>query len=426
MSTLHRFTSRRVRFVTALMLIAIIGSAFNAMPYAANAQPMCPTDKIWSEEEQTCIELELDEEEPAEEPTVEPTATNEATEEPTETPADEPAETPAEEPAMESDEAETGDDSDAEATPGMDPNASFFLADWWEDLFGFEGSPAGPGLYVRDVLCDQVVSASDPIEEIIPNCRSMPSGTRDFDYDVFFNGTYTLSLPAYAYGSWTGSVPAGDLRIVSRYSMSAENYRTPFASCSGYIDNEDRTLAFDMSPQQLPRSGDHVLTGIPGNLAIYCAFFYIPILETEVTVDLIAYNCPQSVVDRNVTQYRDLVLECGVPSEAIEMQVLTSDGLRTGFTDFGLASFIGYTSGTFQVKEIVPEGYGVPYVFCIVMGPDGQTFKSRDMELFGNQYYVTVSDVPPGASVLCEFFNLPGEHPEPASEPPVTWRKAVD
>jgi len=300
------------------------------------------------------------------------------------------------------------------ASPTVDTSDQFFLEDWWEDWFGFD--PA-PGLAVFEGVCDHVIDPTDSLEEIWPRCRS-DFDTEDvphFTYDVVVNGR--LEWTSYNGGGfWSTNLPAGEYRIIARYN---DQYKPPFAACYAWRNDQDQPVV-QIGPQQLPISGEIIMPNVPAVANITCRFNYIPILETAVTADLIAYTCPQHVVDEFILNYRDLVLLCGLPGEEVEMQLVHSNGVANQFTHLGLASFDAVPAGSISVREVIPEGYGVPLVYCMVTGPEGQTIKQQDLEIIGNNYYVTVDNIPPGSNVICEFFNVPGETPE-FDGPPVTW-----
>jgi hypothetical protein len=309
-------------------------------------------------------------------------------------------------------------DEQSAPTTEADTSDEFFLSDWWQDLFGFD---APMGLHLWERTCDHVIAPTDSLEEILSRCRPHyddPAGAPRFTYDVFVNGT--LVWTSYnGGGSWGTNLPGGDYRIVARYD--AERFNPPWAACVAWDSEGDEPL-LTIGPGQVPSSGDLIVHDVPAGVhQMSCIFSYRPILKTEVTVDLVAYRCPQRVVDEFIVGYRDLVLLCGLPGDEVEMQLIHSGGVANQFTHLGLASFDNLSAGAIHVREAIPEGYGVPLVYCMVTGPEGQTIKQQDLEIIGNDYYVTVDPVPPGSSVLCEFFNVPGETPK-LDDPPLIQR----
>jgi hypothetical protein len=360
---------------------------------------VCPVDKIWSAAEGACVALD---------PTAEPTATTAPTA------TIEPTATSDSEPTIPVDDQTAPPTEVGGASPEASHNDQFFLEDWWDELTSFD---APSGLSVWEATCDQVIAPTDSLEEIIARCRT---GTQGFTYDVFVDGRLVETFYNGG-GFWRSDLPGGDYRIVSRYNL--EHYKTPYGACAAW-DNDQEEPIYIAGPGQLPMSGDLIAPDVPAEAdQMSCIFYYIPILKTDVTVDLIAYYCPQAVVDQHLVNYRDLVVQCGVPGPDVEMQVLhTREGGSVGFTHLGLASFTGYGAGSIRVREVIPEGYGYPLVYCTVTGPDGQTIKQQDLEVIQDDGWVTVADVPPGSSVLCEVFNVPGETPE-YDGPPVTWQQ---
>jgi hypothetical protein len=375
---------------------------------------MCPIDKIWSEDEETCVELE---------PTAEPTATTESpvTPEPTATSEQESPDPtiPEEEPTASIDDDQNGPATEPDvSTPGAGTSDQFTVPDWCFWCSDFE-APAGLQLFEQ--TCDHVIDPTDSLEEILPRCRAHyddPGGAPGFTYDVFIDGR--LVWTSYNGGGfWSSTLPGGDYRIVARYH--GERFNAPWATCGAW-DNEQDDLEIRIGPGQVHSNGDYFIPDVPAGVDnIGCVFSYVPILKTDVTVDLIAYRCPQRVVDEFIVEYRDLVLLCGVPGGEVEMQIVHGGGVANQFTHLGLASFNDLPAGAIQVREAIPEGYGVPLVYCMVTGPEGQTIKQQDLEIIGPNYYVTVANVPPGSSVLCEFFNVPGETPD-ITGPPATDR----
>ena len=404
------------RLITPILLSMVIALTLLPREPVVSAQAMCPIDKIWNEEANACVDLE-----PSPTPDMQPTATDVPEAQPTisPSPTSEPLNTPPPVPTATVTPEPTTTSSDASATPGTDTGDQFFLEDWWDAIFGFDGPPAPAGLRVFSRLCDQVVDETDTIEEIAPNCREMPHTQGGFDYDIQFNGAYVFTLHTHTPWSWDGHLPGGEVRIVSRYT---DDYRTPFAACRGSMVGDDQPV-LELPPQPVPVSGHLVVPSVPPGSRLDCTFFYIPVIATEVSVDLIPYTCPQEVVDRNILDYGDLILRCGSANGEVEMQVINGDGVWNAFTRQDVASFRGLSPGPLRVREVIPQGFGVPLVFCTVSGPQGQTIKARDLELIGNNYYVSVEMVPPGSSVLCEFFNVPGDTPKFDSPPTTRWQE---
>jgi hypothetical protein len=364
---------------------------------------MCPINQIWSVEQEACVDLD-----PTAEPavTTAPTATTEPT--PTVEPESPEPTIPVEVPPTSGVDEQTAPTTEAAvASPGADPSGQF----------GFD---APSGLQLWELTCDQVIAPTDSLEEILPRCRfhyNQSPGAPGITYDVFVNGR--LVWTSYDGGDfWRNDLPGGDYRIVARYHLGKQD-RAPIAHC-GVHDNEQEEPLFQVGPGQVHSNGDYLIADVPaGADQITCAFYYFPVFETAVSVDLIAHFCPQAVVDQHIVNYRDLVVRCGVSGPEVEMQMTTSNGVANQFTHLGLASFNDLPAGAILVREVIPDGYGVPLVYCMVTGPEGQTIKQQDLEIIGQGYYVTVADVPPGSSVLCEFFNVPGETPEYGG-PPVT------
>ena len=86
------------------------------------------------------------------------------------------------------------------------------------------------------------------------------------------------------------------------------------------------------------------------------------------------------------------------------MQIVSEDGVQNRMADMGWAPFRNVPLGTVDIRGFPPDGYGDPLVYCMVLGGGGQTTKGLDLEIIGNQGYVTIEDTLPGGIVRCDFF----------------------
>lgn len=423
----HRPTclSRWPVVLTGCMLITLV---VTQLPVSMAAQPLCPFDTIWDAEAEACVPLE-----PTPTETATPTVTPEATLTPEPTAATDPEPSPTAPPDAAPTEPagvenEPGDEptpaptlpANDEAAPGMGTPSPYFLGgviDWLVDwCCSFSAELPQSGIVIMEYECNQAITPADSPDVIAARCPAMPA-ERDIWYEFIFSTGLYASIHRGNDPVWRGTIPAGGVTIVSRYEEE-KRYLPPIAACVRTDEYGDNPVVVTM-PQTTSAGTLHV-PGLPAGGVLVCSYFYMWDVERPITVDLIAYTCPQRVVTESLYSYADLVVLCGLPAREVEMQMIAADGVSSTFTSMGLATFTDVPAGTIVLREHIPQGYGAPLVYCMVVGQDGQTFQSRDIQILGDGYYLTIDTIPAGASVLCEFFNLPGRTPNQGGGPPRT------
>jgi hypothetical protein len=388
MSTPLPFTSHPVhqpRFLTVVLLgVLVCTFALSWLP-GTSAQPMCPIDQIWSDDEETCVDLD-----PTAEPSVtpEPTATSEQeAPEPT-IPMDEPPTSGADDQNVPTTEAGVG-------TPGAETSDQFILGDWWDDLFGFEGRSATGWMALYS--CNRPVNAGDTFDSLMPDCRQFTETSAALGFNIYVNGQFQETLGAGNDLYLGGTLPVGEISIQAFYP---DDFQAPWVDCHVYRMDDDTPVTTYLYPWKA--QGRAMLTlplDVPDS-HIACVWFFPP--NDVMAVDAYAYTCPAYVTDQTI-QYNDLLSRCSASSES-EMQIVSEDGVENRIADMGWAPFRNVPLGTVAIRGFPPEGYGNPLVYCMVLGGGGQTTKGLDLEIIDNQGYVTIKDTLPGGIIRCDFF----------------------
>jgi hypothetical protein len=369
------------------VLLAILLASMITWSGPVSAQPMCPIDQIWDEETGDCVALD-----PLETSTPSPTAETES-----DSPDDEiPTETPTEEDIPEDiDDAESPEmdnatpDDEATNTSG----AQFSIFGW--DPFGFEGPT--PDGWMDLYSCNRPVNAGDTFDSLMPDCWRYTDTSSALGFNIYVNGQYRETMGAGDDLYLNDTLPVGEVGIQAFYP---DDFQAPWVDCHVYhMDDDDpvTTYLYPWVPQgraMLTMPTEHPESRIA------CAWFFAP--NTVMAVDAYAYTCPAYVTDQTI-QYNDLLSSCPGSSET-EMQLLSEDGIQNRMADMGWSPFRNVTLGTVQIRGFPPDGYGNPLVYCMVLGGGGQTTKGLDLEIIGNQGYVTIEDTLPGGIVRCDFF----------------------
>jgi hypothetical protein len=369
-----------------MLMTSTFASIAPYLAESASAQPLCLDGKVWSDDEEACVDVEdaepTVESEPTEEDIAEPTdAGEEGTDDPVDGSEDEDIEAPT-----------------AEVTET--PNAAFGTS----------------SLVIHMLFCNELGEVTTiEMSYLEENCPLLPGVGASFTVSVagqtIASGNAELLGPAGPYGLDVPGVPEGDVTI-------NQGTAPGFMSAVVYCIVKDDTNAVVRDWTSYPFSeGTVVVESLPEGTRTWCNFFQIPAPD-EITFSVQTYACPQAVVDAGFTSYEDLRLQCVVPPEEIEIQFVSNDVPSQVTTSAGFVSFAGLPPGDFMVRELIPEGYGAPYAFCTVTGPNGQTIKARDLEILYDDYTVRLDDLDAPASAACEFFNIPGELGQTAAAGP--------
>jgi hypothetical protein len=147
---------------------------------------------------------------------------------------------------------------------------------------------------------------------------------------------------------------------------------------------------------------------------LVCDWYNVPVPTGTVRVIVIKYACPSEFdaysADRaalvtNCTEYQD-----GVPYSVSDGGSINETAL-TGNLDAGVADFTGLDNGEYVVSEDVPDGYGLPVVWCGVgAGTQPNPADFIEYELYDDS--AAIFQVLTGDDVLqCDWYNVPAEDP---------------
>jgi hypothetical protein len=146
------------------------------------------------------------------------------------------------------------------------------------------------------------------------------------------------------------------------------------------------------------------------------------VAEATGTVRAVARRCPPGY-DPSTKDPDDLLRDCGTKLKGIEFKLqLPTDSVYTQTQTTGgttsTAYFPNITPGRVRLKEIRPNKYGRPTVFCGATGPAGQTLSNYDRYDVGNDASVGIS-MKEHHDFTCDFFQaIPGVLP--VGDPPLS------
>ena len=378
---------------TAVVLLVIMLASMVSWVSRANAQPMCPFDKIWDAEIEECVALD-----PTETVVPTPTTEEESDDSEDESPTEEdvPNDMDATEtPEMEEDTPATTTTEVGDGTPGSEMGDQFFLGDWWDYLFGFEGKSADGGMYLYS--CNRPVNAGDTIDSLRLDCWGSHNTSAALGFNVYSNGQFVETVGA-GNSLATQTLPIGEVSIQACYP---DDFQAPWVDCHVYYrDSDDKAVTTYLYPWKAQGRAMLTMPTEHPKSRIACVWFFS---SSEVmSVDAYAYTCPAFVTDQTI-QYNDLLSKCPTSSES-EMQIVSEAGVQNRMADMGWAPFRNVPLGSVSIRGFPPDGYGNPLVYCMVLGGGGQTTKGLDLEIIGNQGYVTIEDTLPGGIIRCDFF----------------------
>ena len=377
------FVGRRVTVALLVLMLASMASWASR----AGAQPMCPFDKIWDEEVEECVALDPTE-------TVVPTPTTEAE---TDDPEDEtPTETPTEE-----DVPEDSGDMETPVMEEVDPDdgaidtsgVEFSVFGW--DPFGFEGRSSTGWMSLYN--CNRPVNAGDTFDSLMPDCFAYYGTSAAVGFNIYVNGQFQETVGAGNNLSLYDTLPVGEIGIQAFYP---DDFQAPWVDCHVYRMDDDKPVTTYLYPWKAQGRAMLTLPLDDPDSRFACVWFFPP--NDVMAVDAYAYTCPAYVTDQSI-QYNDLLSKCPTSSET-EMQIVSEAGVQNRMADMGWAPFRNVPLGTVQIRGFPPDGYGNPLVYCMVLGGGGQTTKGLDLEIIGNQGYVTIEDTLPGGIIRCDFF----------------------
>ena len=109
------------------------------------------------------------------------------------------------------------------------------------------------------------------------------------------------------------------------------------------------------------------------------------------------FDCPASYNH----DYNQLAANCSAPSYQAEFQVYGPN--FTQFYDGGFSQD-GLTAGVFSIREIIPNGYSEPIVFCKISDQLGNDNGSQEMVTYDGYLEIQVDAA---KTLYCDWFNIP-------------------
>jgi len=370
-----------------MLVFMIIGSVAPIVLFGGAtvaAQPLCLDGKVWSEEAQACVdplEAQPVEELPVQEPQPsEPPA-------PSETPV--PTEAPAPTDASAATEAAAPTDVSAETgTPSGDSDLRT------------GGPPAA--LYVTSFKCP---ATFDPHSADQAARRSTcPLIEQEIVYSLTIDGVVNSAqvVASNMGGARWGTVPAVDFAVSQSVPPGYTGPATIFCQQGAAPNASGTTFTFTHD------GGSFLLQVRPGE-TWYCSSFLVAQPQSEITVYV--NGCPEGY-DIYTKGPDELKAECTGDFEGLEFVLVhPADGVSHAITNqFSMLTFENVPAGQVRLQEYMPNGYGVPVVFCQVSGPSGQTFEQYDKVNVANNASIGL-----GMDELefagCDFFQAPGGQP---------------
>lgn len=177
-----------------------------------------------------------------------------------------------------------------------------------------------------------------------------------------------------------------------------EGWATPIVYCQVYLEN-----------------GSPVSPPAEANVSARTASF---LLEPGQVVYCDWYNVAQGFAEIHIASY---ACSPGFDAYAQDVSVCADDPGTVDFTVEGsrlyletkpatgstTADFVGVPSGKVRINETLPDGYGVPVVWCSVVAEDGTNVSSRSPMQVGVGTSIT-RELSAGQVLNCDWYNVPG------------------
>ncbi|MDQ3655915.1 MAG: hypothetical protein M3457_12655 [Chloroflexota bacterium] len=251
------------------------------------------------------------------------------------------------------------------------------------DIIAEEGGEGGPesaalieggniGLHIYTYQCpDNFAAYTSDYALLASTCTQNTPG---LTFSIQVNGGVVATLttagsPAYIFSP---DLPAGDMTIQESVPLG---FGDPIVYCyvvrEGQVIREWGRYPVSVNSVQVP--------GLTSPDITYCGWFNVPTHDNG-AIDVVAWSCPAGY-DIYTKGPDELIGDCGQKLDGVEFQLQhPANGISSQMTA-GLRStayFRGITPGQVTLREIMPNKYGIPVVFCEATGPQGQTIDQYD------------------------------------------------
>ncbi|MGI8477704.1 MAG: hypothetical protein ACR2OO_15230, partial [Thermomicrobiales bacterium] len=358
-----QFAATARKRVVRLLILAVLVTGGMATIAPASAQPVCPDGKIWSGGEGRCVDLKDNLPDGAPQRPGTPAA------------------------------AESGV---AAGTPTGQSRANDATLRAGEASNGFalfsKGCPAGFDTRAadRETL---FATCTESVGDVKASLTIHAEAFNDYSYAPPDNGG----------ARWAEILPPGDYAVSQSVPPA---YGGP-ATMICYQSDQYATAntRFDLATDVV----SFVLLDLQPGEYWYCHSFLVAKPVAEIT--LYVRGCPENY-DIYTKGPDELQAACTGSFEGTEFRLThPTAGISLAQTSsFSAASFVAVPAGQVRVKESMPNGYGVPVVFCQVRGPQGQTTEQYDKFDVGNDASIGLG-MDQFEFVACDFFQAPGGQP---------------
>lgn len=250
-------------------------------------------------------------------------------------------------------------------------------------------------IVINNHACGYLVPAYTlGLEELGAQCTDDP-GTMDF---IAVADGYRESQPASKTPLVLASfanVPSGSVSVGVDLP---EGWATPIVYCQVYLENgspvsppaeanvSTRTASFLLEPGQV----------------VYCDWYNVA--QGFAEIHIASYACAPGF-----DAYAQDVSTCAEDPGTVDFTV---EGSRLYLetkpaTGASAAAFTGVPSGKVTINETLPDGYGVPVVWCSVVAEDGTNVSSRSPMQVGVGTSIT-RELSAGQVLNCDWFNVRG------------------
>jgi len=390
------FMATRKRRIHLLLLAVLITGCLAAIGPLVRApvvaQPLCLDGKVWNAEAEECVAL--GDQQLAEEP--QPTAIPAPTETtpPTEIPAPTQPIAPTDAPPS---------TVTSVVTDMPTPSATSVATSIASDAGDLRVRDATVGFVIYSRGCPSGFDPRTADQATLANTCSSFVGDVLFSLTVNGEVVGSATSPEGVGGAVFGLVPPGDFAISQ--SVPPGFSGPAVVVCEQAGDGADGYTKYTFSQD----GGAFVLPDVQPDTDWYCRSFLVAKPNAEITVYV--FGCPE-----NYAIYTkgpdELKADCTGQFEGTEFVLLhPSDGVSHATTSSSsTASFVNVSAGQVRLQEAMPNGYGVPVVFCQVSGPAGQTTEQYDKYNVGNDASIGLG-MDELEFVGCDFFQAPGGQP---------------
>ena len=202
-------------------------------------------------------------------------------------------------------------------------------------------------------------------------------------------------------------LPSGDITIVSTPPLG---YGIPIVYCAIFrLSTADTTGRETRASQRYFASidGEITIPAVAAGELITCQWNIVPD-DASAGIQIRGFQCPAGF-DPSGIEPDVLRTTCPYVQDQREFMILGPDGVDHQYADpAGNVTYERLLPGNYQITGFQPDDAQPPFVFCELLGPDGQTLRQYDYQFPGGADSINY-DLNTLETLRCDWFFIPGD-----------------